>query len=190
MHFDAMLPPCWSRILAEGSFAKGPRSKVPGPAECAKRLNNQNRPPEWSQSNHKTGSKCGLKNGPKKTQKHLPKRKPKWGPFRNPSATKASPETSISPWRHPLRRPGSFKSSNRHPGCLPGLPQDPSGPPQDAEKEPQDAKKEPQDTSKRPPRGFCIQATRDIRSQAMVPHVPSPRALNPRSQARRNARSD
>ena len=34
-----MLPPCWSRILAEGSFAKGPRSKVPGPAECAKRLN-------------------------------------------------------------------------------------------------------------------------------------------------------
>ena len=34
-----MLPPCWSRILAEVSFAKVPRSKVPGPAECAKRLN-------------------------------------------------------------------------------------------------------------------------------------------------------
>ena len=32
-----VLPPCWSRILAEGSFAKSPRSKVPGPAEYAKR---------------------------------------------------------------------------------------------------------------------------------------------------------
>ena len=32
---EAMLPPCWSRFLAEASFAKGPRSQVPGPAECA-----------------------------------------------------------------------------------------------------------------------------------------------------------
>ena len=34
-HVNAMLPPCWSRILAEGSCAKGPRSKAPGLAECA-----------------------------------------------------------------------------------------------------------------------------------------------------------
>ena len=33
--FKAMLPPCWSRFLAEGGFAKGPRSKALGPAECA-----------------------------------------------------------------------------------------------------------------------------------------------------------
>ena len=35
MHFNAMLPPCWSRFFAEASFNKGPRPKVPGPAECA-----------------------------------------------------------------------------------------------------------------------------------------------------------
>ena len=33
--FETMLPPCWSRFLAEGGFAKGPRSKAQGLAECA-----------------------------------------------------------------------------------------------------------------------------------------------------------
>ena len=41
-NFEAMLPPCWSRFLAEGSFTKGPRSNVPGPAECARAIR---RPP-------------------------------------------------------------------------------------------------------------------------------------------------
>ena len=85
---------------------------------------------------------------------------------------KASPVTSISPWKHPLRRPSIFKSSKRPLGNPQGLPTTPRDLPTAAPGDPQDAKKEPQDTGKSLPSGLFFQVALDPRTQAMFLDAP------------------
>ena len=73
---------------------------------------------------------------------------------------------------------------------LQGLPGAPWGLPEAPPGAPQGARKAPQDTSKRPPRGICIQAALDPRSQPVLLGAPRPTALSPSPQAQRNARSE